>query len=234
MPMDRGNRRSHLINEAIRIPQVRLIDTDGNFLGIMPTRDALNLARDKDLDLVMISDKAEPPVCQIIDYGKYKYEMEKKERKSAEANKSTLKELKMRYTIEEHDYKVRYNQAEKFLKAGDKVKFSIKFRGREIQHSHLAENLLNRMAKDLEEVGEVQQAPKKEGSNMMMLISPKSAKTKSGKNQPVETPTSKHQNVEAPIPRNQPVEAPIPRNQPVDAPIPKNQTVEAPILKEKV
>lgn len=213
MPMDRDTRRSHPTNEAIRIPQVRLLDTQGAFLGIMPTRDALNLAREKDLDLVMISDKADPPVCQIIDYGKYKYEMEKKERK-AETNKSTLKELKMRYTIEEHDYKVRFNQAEKFLKAGDKVKFSIKFRGREIQHSHLAENLLRRMAKDLEEVGEVQQAPKKEGSNMMMLISPKSTKSKGGK-----TPTG---------------ESTPPKNPNGETPSPKPQSVEAPILKEKV
>ncbi|MBD1840985.1 translation initiation factor IF-3 [Coleofasciculus sp. FACHB-64] len=162
------------INERIRFPQIRVIDTDGTQLGIMTPNEAIRIAEEKELDLVLLSDKAEPPVCRIMNYGKYKFEQEKKARE-ARKNQHTadVKEVKMRYKIEEHDYQVRVNQAERFLKAGDKVKATITFRGREIQHSDLAEDLLKRMATDLQELAEVQQAPKKEGRNMMMLLSPK-------------------------------------------------------------
>ncbi|MFE1747836.1 translation initiation factor IF-3 [Coleofasciculus sp. H7-2] len=162
------------INERIRFPQIRVIDTDGTQLGIMTPSEAIRIAEEKELDLVLLSDKAEPPVCRIMNYGKYKFEQEKKARE-ARKNQHTadVKEVKMRYKIEEHDYQVRVNQAERFLKSGDKVKATITFRGREIQHSDLAEELLKRMATDLQEVAEVQQAPKKEGRNMMMLLSPK-------------------------------------------------------------
>ncbi|MBD1879122.1 MULTISPECIES: translation initiation factor IF-3 [unclassified Coleofasciculus] len=162
------------INERIRFPQIRVIDTDGTQLGIMTPNEAIRIAEEKELDLVLLSDKAEPPVCRIMNYGKYKFEQEKKARE-ARKNQHTadVKEVKMRYKIEEHDYQVRVNQAERFLKSGDKVKATITFRGREIQHSDLAEDLLKRMATDLQELAEVQQAPKKEGRNMMMLLSPK-------------------------------------------------------------
>jgi translation initiation factor IF-3 len=151
-----------------------VIDTDGAQLGILLPQEALRLAEEKDLDLVLVSDKADPPVCRIMDYGKYKFEQEKKAREAKKKQHTAdVKEVKMRYKIEEHDYQVRVNQAERFLKAGDKVKATITFRGREIQHSDLAEDLLKRMATDLQELAEVQQAPKKEGRNMMMLFSPK-------------------------------------------------------------
>ncbi|BAY75035.1 MAG: translation initiation factor IF-3 [Nostoc sp. ChiSLP01] len=162
------------INERIRFPKIRVIDTDGGQLGIMPPQEALQLAEEKELDLVLLSDKADPPVCRIMDYGKYKFEQEKKAREARKKQHTAdVKEVKMRYKIEEHDYNVRVKQAERFLKDGDKVKATVMFRGREIQHSDLAEDLLKRMATDLEPFGEVQQAPKKEGRNMMMLISPK-------------------------------------------------------------
>jgi translation initiation factor IF-3 len=162
------------INERIRFPKIRVIDTDGDQLGIMPPYEALKLAEEKELDLVLLSDKADPPVCRIMDYGKYKFEQEKKAREARKKQHTAdVKEVKMRYKIEEHDYNVRVKQAERFLKDGDKVKATVMFRGREIQHSDLAEDLLKRMATDLEPFGEVQQAPKKEGRNMMMLISPK-------------------------------------------------------------
>jgi len=162
------------INERIRFPKIRVIDTDGEQLGILTPQEALRLAEAKDLDLVLVSDKADPPVCRIMDYGKYKFELEKKAREAKKKQHTAdVKEVKMRYKIEEHDYQVRVNQADRFLKAGDKVKATITFRGREIQHSDLAEELLKRMATDLQEVAEVQQAPKKEGRNMMMLLSPK-------------------------------------------------------------
>jgi translation initiation factor IF-3 len=162
------------INERIRFPQIRVIDSDGAQLGIITPRDAMAIAEEKELDLVLVSDTADPPVCKIMDYGKYKYEQDKKlkEAKKKQHN-ADVKEVKMRYKIEEHDYNVRVRSAERFLKSGDKVKATINFRGREIQHADLAEGLLKRMATDLEEVAEVQQAPKREGRNMMMLLAPK-------------------------------------------------------------
>ncbi len=174
MALTKPNRDLPTINERIRFPKIRVIDSDGGQLGIMAPRDALRLAEEKELDLVLVSDKADPPVCRIMDYGKFKFEQEKKAREARKKqHTSDVKEVKMRYKIEDHDYQVRVNQAERFLKAGDKVKASIMFRGREIQHSDLAESLLMRMATDLQEVAEVQQAPKREGRNMMMMLSPK-------------------------------------------------------------
>lgn len=147
---------------------------DGGQLGIITPQEALRIAEEKELDLVLVSDKADPPVCRIMDYGKYKFEQEKKAREARKKQHTAdVKEVKMRYKIEEHDYQVRVNQAERFLKSGDKVKATITFRGREIQHSDLAEDLLKRMAMDLDALAEVQQAPKREGRNMMMLLSPK-------------------------------------------------------------
>lgn len=140
----------------------------------MAPRDALRIAEEKDLDLVLVSDKADPPVCRIMNYGKFKFEQEKKAREARKKQHTAdVKEVKMRYKIEEHDYNVRVNSAERFLKSGDKVKATITFRGREIQHSHLAEELLKRMANDLKDVAEIQQFPKKEGRNMIMLMAPK-------------------------------------------------------------
>lgn len=176
MPVTEKRRTRDLpqINERIRFPKIRVIDTDGGQLGILTPQEAISLAEEKELDLVLLSDKADPPVCRIMDYGKYKFEQEKKAREARKKQHTAdVKEVKMRYKIEEHDYQVRVNQAQRFLKDGDKVKASITFRGREIQHSDLAEDLLKRMAIDLQDVGEVQQAPKKEGRNMMMLLSPK-------------------------------------------------------------
>ncbi|BAZ67352.1 MAG: translation initiation factor IF-3 [Pelatocladus maniniholoensis HA4357-MV3] len=176
MPVTEKKRTRDLpqINERIRFPKIRVIDTDGAQLGILSPQEALQLAEEKELDLVLLSDKADPPVCRIMDYGKYKFEQEKKAREARKKQHTAdVKEVKMRYKIEEHDYNVRVKQAERFLKDGDKVKATVMFRGREIQHSDLAEELLKRMATDLEAFAEVQQAPKKEGRNMMMLLSPK-------------------------------------------------------------
>jgi translation initiation factor IF-3 len=162
------------INERIRFPQVRVVDSTGEQLGIMTPRDAMVIADEKNLDLVLVSDKADPPVCRIMDYGKYKFEQEKKAREARKKQHTAdVKEVKMRYKIEEHDYQVRVNHAERFIKSGDKVKATITFRGREIQHAHLAEALLSRMANDLKEISEVQQFPKREGRNMIMFLSPK-------------------------------------------------------------
>ncbi|KAM3092431.1 translation initiation factor IF-3 [Phormidesmis sp. 146-35] len=170
----RPNRDIPVINERIRFPKVRVIDSDGSQLGIMSSREAMQLADEKELDLVLVSDKADPPVCKIVDYGKHKFEQEKKAKEAKKKQHTVdVKEVKMRYKIEEHDYNVRIKLAKRFLQEGDKVKATIMFRGREIQHSDLAEELLKRMATDLQEIAEVQQAPKKEGRNMMMLMAPK-------------------------------------------------------------
>jgi translation initiation factor IF-3 len=162
------------INERIRYPNIRLIDTDGGQLGIVTSEDGRRLAEEKELDLVLVSDKSDPPVCRIMDYGKYKFEQEKRAKEAKKKQHTAdVKEVKMRYKIEEHDYQVRVNNAQRFLKSGDKVKATITFKGREIQHANLAKQLLDRMAEDLKDFGELQQAPKQEGRNMIMFLSPK-------------------------------------------------------------
>jgi translation initiation factor IF-3 len=174
IPSNKPTRDLPIINERIRFPSIRVIDADNSQLGIMTPREALQLAEEKELDLVLVTDKADPPVCRIIDYGKFKFEKDKKEKEAKKKQHTVdVKEVKMRYKIEEHDYNVRLNQAKRFLKDGDKVKATIMFRGREIQHSDIAEDLLKRLATDLTDLAEVQQAPKKEGRNMMMLLAPK-------------------------------------------------------------
>nr|YP_009295814.1 translation initiation factor 3 [Schimmelmannia schousboei]AOM64749.1 translation initiation factor 3 [Schimmelmannia schousboei] len=162
------------MNERIKFPKVRLIDVSGSQLGIYSSNEAFKIALDKGLDLVMISDKSDPPVCKIIDYGKYKFNQEKKAKEARKKqHNAVLKEVKMRYNIEQHDYNVRINNALRFLQAGDKVKATITFRGREIQHTKLAIELLDKMAKDLHNVADVQQSPSRDGKFMIMILSPK-------------------------------------------------------------
>ena len=162
------------INERINYPSLRVVDSDGAQLGIISREEALEVAQERELDLVLVSEKANPPVCRIMNYGKFKFEQEKKAKEAKKKSHQTeVKEVKMRYKIDQHDYQVRIGQATRFLKSGDKVKCTVIFRGREIQHTALAETLLKRMAKDLEEQGEVQQAPKREGRNMIMFLTPR-------------------------------------------------------------
>ena len=178
-PRPRFDRRAPVrelpnINERIKYPQLRVVDSDGKQLGVIDRLKALEIASQRELDLVLVSEKANPPVCRIMDYGKYKFEQEKKAKEARKKSHQTeVKEVKMRYKIDKHDYDVRIGQAAKFLKSGDKVKCTVMFRGREIQHSNLAETLLLKMANDLEEQSEVQQKPKREGRNMIMFLSPR-------------------------------------------------------------
>ena len=178
-PRPRFDRRAPVrelpnINERIKYPQLRVVDSDGKQLGVIDRLKALEIASQRELDLVLVSEKAKPPVCRIMDYGKYKFEQEKKAKEARKKSHQTeVKEVKMRYKIDTHDYDVRIGQAVKFLKSGDKVKCTVIFRGREIQHSNLAETLLLKMANDLEEQSEVQQRPKREGRNMIMFLSPR-------------------------------------------------------------
>jgi len=178
-PRPRFDRRAPVrelpnINERIKYPQLRVVDSDGKQLGVIDRLKALEIASQRELDLVLVSEKANPPVCRIMNYGKYKFEQEKKAKEAKKKSHQTeVKEVKMRYKIDKHDYDVRIGQATKFLKSGDKVKCTVFFRGREIQHSNLAETLLLKMANDLEEQSEVQQKPKREGRNMIMFLSPR-------------------------------------------------------------
>ena len=178
-PRPRFDRRAPVrelpnINERISYPELRVVDSDGQQLGVIDRVKALEIASQRELDLVLVSEKAKPPVCRIMDYGKYKFEQEKKAKEARKKSHQTeVKEVKMRYKIDKHDYDVRIGQALRFLKAGDKVKCTVIFRGREIQHTNLAETLLKRMANDLEEQSEVQQSPKREGRNMIMFLSPR-------------------------------------------------------------
>nr|YP_010338136.1 translation initiation factor 3 [Erythrolobus coxiae]UNJ17721.1 translation initiation factor 3 [Erythrolobus coxiae] len=153
---------------------VRVIDSQGEQLGLLSLDKAIEKAKQEGLDLVLISDKSNPPVCRIIDYGKYKFNQEKKAKElKKKQHNAALKEVKMRYKIEEHQYNVKLNQASRFIKAGDKVKVTINFRGREIQHSNLAIALLNRLGNDLQDLVDIQQKPTQEGRNMIMLLTPK-------------------------------------------------------------
>lgn len=161
------------INEEIRDREIRLIDADGKQLGIMSAKEALAIATEKQLDLVKVSPEAKPPVCKLMDYGKYRYELNKKEKEARKNQRIVnIKEIRMRATIEEHDYMVKVKKALSFLEDGDKVKLTIRFRGRELDHTELAEKLLYDFAEKLKDVGKVEKKPILEGKNMSIMVSP--------------------------------------------------------------
>lgn len=165
------------INEEIRAREVRVIGSDGEQLGIMSGREAQQLAYEKHLDLVEIAPTAKPPVCRIMDYGKYRYEQQKREKESRKKQKTfDIKEVKLRPGIEEHDFNVKFKNAVRFLEDGDKVKVTIMFRGRELSHPELCEVLLNKIAAQLKEMAVVERQPKLEGKNMIMIVAPKPSK----------------------------------------------------------
>jgi len=162
------------INDEIRVRDIRVVDIDGNQLGIMPTREALKLAEEKQMDLVEIAPQAKPPVCRIMDFGKYKYEQSKREKEARKKQKIVeVKEVKMRPNIEDHDFNVKAKNAARFLNDGDKVKATMIFRGREIVHTQLGRLLLVRLAEDLKDICNVERQPKLEGKNMIMILTPK-------------------------------------------------------------
>ncbi len=155
------------------MPKVRLIDEDGSQLGIIDTREALDKAYERDLDLVEVAPGAKPPVCKIMDYGKYKYKLEisEKERKKKQTQ-VVVKEIKLRPKIDTNDLKTKKNHIKRFLKSGNKVKITVMFRGREIVHKDIAMDMLKDLIQDLEAYGVVEQAPKLEGYNMIMVMGP--------------------------------------------------------------
>jgi translation initiation factor IF-3 len=158
----------------IKVPEVRLIDPEGNQLGVMTLNDALALAQEAGLDLVEVAPEAEPPVCRIMDFGRYKYQQSKKAQESKK--KSTvilLKEVKLRPKTAEHDYQFKLRNIRKFLSQKNKTKVSLMFRGREIAHANLAKGMLDRIVEDVADLGTVEQYPKLEGRNMTMVLAPK-------------------------------------------------------------
>lgn len=166
------------INEKIRAREVRVIGSNGEQIGIMSPRDALKLAREQQLDLVEIAPAATPPVCRIMDYGKYRYEQSKREKDIRKKQKVVkVKEINLSVKIGEHDLNVRLRNAESFLKDGDKVKATVRFKGREIVHNDLGRALLLNFAEKLKEYGVIEQMPKMEGRAMTMLLGPKGPRT---------------------------------------------------------
>ncbi len=161
------------INELIEVPEVRLVDADGNMVGVVPLETALADADAAGLDLVEVSPNAEPPVCKILDYGKYKYEDQKRKAEARKKQKTIdVKEIKMRPGIDEHDYDVKMRAMRRFLDDGDKVKVTLRFRGREMAHQELGLKVLHRVRDDIEELGKIEQTPKMEGRQMIMVVAP--------------------------------------------------------------
>jgi len=164
------------VNDQINVREVRLIDQDGNNQGIVATRDAIERAADVDLDLVEVSPTADPPVCKILDFGRYKYEMQKRANEARKKQKTIdVKEIKMRPNIDDHDYNVKIKSIQKFLNEGDKVKVTMRFRGREMAHQELGQKLLEKVQNEVADQAKVESSPKVEGRQMIMVIAPRSA-----------------------------------------------------------
>jgi translation initiation factor IF-3 len=163
-----------LINHKIRSREVRVVDSEGEQLGVMLLEDALRIAQEKNLDLVNVAPQARPPVCRIMDFGRYKYEQSKREKEARKKQKTTaVKEVKMRPGIDEHDFQVKKRNALRFLQNGDKVKVTIIFRGRQITHPELGRKQCKKMASELEEAAVVEREPRMEGRNMVMFLAPR-------------------------------------------------------------
>jgi len=174
MPAQMPSRDGPRVNEEIRVPQVRLIDQDGEMLGVMSARDALMRAYEAGLDLLEISPNAVPPVAKILDYGKYKYEQQKKANEARKKQKTVeIKEIKVRPNIDDHDYDVKMRAMKSFIGEGDKVKVTLRFRGREMAHQDLGIKVLERIRQELGETIKVEQMPRLENRQMSMVLAPK-------------------------------------------------------------
>ena len=166
-----------MINEQIRDKEIRLIGENGEQLGIMSARDAMKMAKEAELDLVKIAPAAKPPVCKIIDYGKYRYEHQKQEKEARKKQKTMqVKEIRLSTFNEEHDVEVKAKNAAKFLKAGDKVKVSLRFRGRERDYTSKGMDVMKRFAEVVAETGEIEKKPSFEGRSLIMILAPKTDK----------------------------------------------------------
>ncbi len=168
--------QNYRVNRQIRAKEVRLIDENGQQVGIIPLEEALRIAEEKDLDLVEVAPQANPPVCKIMDYGKFKYEMKKKEREARRKQREhaiEVKDIRMKVRIEDHDLKVKLKHMREFLEDGDKVRVRIRFRGRENVHPELGEKLYRRIVEDLQDISEVEVPPKREGPFLVFTLMPK-------------------------------------------------------------
>src|SRR3954451_25056488 len=164
------------INERIRVPEVRLIDDTGQQVGVISRDEALNYARERDLDLVEVAAEARPPVCRVLDYSKYKYEQEQKAKAARKHQQNiVVREIKFRPKIAQHDYDTKKNHVERFLKHKDKVKVTIMFRGREVTHPERGEMILTRLAEELGDLAVIEQRPTQDGRNMTMMLAPAKA-----------------------------------------------------------
>ena len=160
-------------NNRITAPEVQVIGSDGDNIGILNTNEAISMAKEQGLDLIEIAPNAKPPVCKIIDMGKFKYDAQKKANVAKKKQKIVLlKEIKMRPVTETHDYEFKVKNAKKFIGKGDKVKFTIRFKGRELQHSHLGRELMDKIKVDMQDIGKVELHPKFDGKQMIMVIQP--------------------------------------------------------------
>ena len=160
-------------NNRITAPEVQVIGSDGENIGTLNTNEAISMAKEQGLDLIEIAPNAKPPVCKIIDMGKFKYDAQKKANVAKKKQKIVLlKEIKMRPVTETHDYDFKVKNAKKFIEKGDKVKFTIRFKGRELQHSHLGRELMNKIKVDMQDIGKVELHPKFDGKQMIMVIQP--------------------------------------------------------------
>ena len=167
--------KAQRINEMIRVREVRVISAEGEQLGILPIEQALALARQGDLDLVEVAPNERPPVCRIMDFGKFKYQQSKRSQEAKKRQKVIqTKEVKLRTKTEEHDFQFKMRHARRFLEEGDKVKVSLLFRGREMDHMDLGQRMLNRVIEDLKEIAAIEQYPKQEGQTMTLVLSPRS------------------------------------------------------------
>jgi len=168
--------KDFMMNEEIREKEIRVIGADGEQLGILPTKEALRMAEEKELDLVAISPNAAPPVCKIMDFGKFIYEQQKKDKEAKKKQKViTIKEIRLSATIEEHDIEIKANNAKKFLTDGDKVKITVRFRGREIENSHVGRKILDLFVEKIGDIFIVEKPARQEGRNMIMILAPKRA-----------------------------------------------------------
>ncbi|MDT2045235.1 MULTISPECIES: translation initiation factor IF-3 [Bacillaceae] len=166
-----------MVNEGIRAREVRLIDQNGEQLGIKSKNEALDIAARANLDLVMVAANAKPPVCRIMDYGKFRYEQQRKEREARKNQKVVnLKEVRLSPTIDEHDFNTKLRNARKFLEKGDKVKASIRFKGRAITHKGIGQKVLDRFSEACADISSVESAPKMEGRSMFLVLAPKNEK----------------------------------------------------------
>lgn len=173
MPVVQASRDPHRVNEQIRVPNVRLVGADGEMIGVVSRDEALERAADAGLDLVEVAPNADPPVCKLLDYGKFKFEAQKKAHEARKKHRTiSIKELKFRPNIDEHDYQVKMKNAVKFLNAGDKVKITMRFRGREVTHQDLGMKLLRRVTDELGDLAKIEQRPKMEGRQMTMVLAP--------------------------------------------------------------